>query len=294
MKHLDVHIHTGMVGDLAGSALFDGSAVLAKLAEAGIDGGVMMSQPPIGSSGGQRDGLSRLDDLMRSCAGYEGRLFPVMWIHPDQPDILETIQAAAERGVTGFKCICSNFYVYEDKSLRMLEAVAATGKPIMFHSGILWDDTESSKYNRPLHWESLCTMPNLRFSMGHCSWPWYDECLALYGKFLNMHMRHPELNNEMYFDLTPGTPVPYRRDLLTKLLLSGYDIEHNILWGSDCFAEKYNPAWAKKWLTLDNIIMDELNVPESTRELIFHRNFERFFGLSGEVHVHRDLNSDGT
>ena len=292
MKRIDVHIHSGFVDLQTGR--FDGNQLLNSLGEAGFDAACVFSQQPSGMLGSSRSGLDRLDDLMKSCEDFAGRLFPVMWVHPDQPDLYETIQAAAERGAYAFKCICTNFYVYEDKSLRMLEAIAATGKPVMFHSGILWDDTVSSKYNRPLHWEALCTIPNLRFSLAHCSWPWYDECLALYGKFLTNHMKHPELNNEMYFDMTPGTPVPYRKDLYTKLMLSGYDVRHNILWGTDCNAENYNYAWTKKWFDIDNAIMDELNEPAETRELIFHGNLERFFGLTKEVYVHQNLNSDGS
>ena len=294
MKFVDVHIHSGLNDANARDSRFDGAALVSRLEQAGFDAGVVFSQQPTGMLGSHRSGHDRLDDLMKSCEGQEGKLFPVLWVHPDQPDIFDSIQEAAERGVVGFKCICTNFYVFEDKSLKMLEAIAAVDKPIMFHSGILWDDTESSKYNRPLHWESLCTMPNLRFSLAHCSWPWYDECLALYGKFLTNHMKHPELNNEMYFDMTPGTPVPYRRDLYTKLLLSGYDVQHNILWGTDCHAEKYNPEWTKKWFRIDNAIMDELGEPEETRELIFHKNMERFFGLTDEKYTHRDLSGDGT
>ncbi len=62
--------------------------------------------------------------------------------------------------------------------------------------------------------------------MGHCSWPWYDECIALYGKFLNALEKDGA--PEMFFDLTPGTPVIYRRDLLTKLFTVGYDVPDNI------------------------------------------------------------------
>ena len=62
--------------------------------------------------------------------------------------------------------------------------IAKLNVPVIFHTGILWDGRVSSNYNRPLHWESLLPITNLRFSMGHCSWPWVDECIALYGKFL--------------------------------------------------------------------------------------------------------------
>ena len=286
MKKYDIHIHSA-----PGSfAHFDAEDVLRKLAVAGFEGGAIFSECPQGSD---KTGHERLEALLESVKDHRDRLFPLLWIHPDEDDLYPLIDEAVERGVVGFKVICTDFYVYEDKSVRMLETIAKKGKPVMFHSGILWDDTESSKYNRPLHWERLCTIPNLRFSLAHCSWPWYDECLALYGKFLTNHAKHPELGNEMFLDMTPGTPPPYRRDLYTKLLLSDYDVTHNMLWGTDCNTYDYASEWTAKWDRMDNQIMDELQVPEETRELIFHKNLERFFGISGETYVAKALSCDG-
>lgn len=294
VKIIDAHIHANM--DDTRSA-FDARELLERMQSIGVSGGCVFSGAPYanGLGDGQiQPAQKRLDTVLRCCEGYRDRLFPLLWVHPDEDGICQIVQQAAERGIMGFKIICNNFYVYEDKSLRLLEQIAKTGRPVMFHSGILWDSTVSSKYNRPLHWEALCKLPGLRFSLAHCSWPWYDEAIALYGKFLTNHMAHPEENSEMFFDTTPGTPVPYRRDLYTKLLGCGYDVEHNILWGTDCNAVGYNGAWTKKWLQLDNAIMDELQTPPETRELIFHKNMERFFGLSKEEHVHQPLHSDGS
>ena len=76
----------------------------------------------------------------------------------------------------------------------------------------------------------------LRFALAHVSWPWVDECLAVYGKFLNALTRRRELSVEMFIDTTPGTPRIYRQEVLTKLMTIGYDVEHNILFGTDCVA----------------------------------------------------------
>ena len=297
MKVYDVHVHS--------NGLVDGKRTLERMARAGVSGGSIFSQhPPFYDSLGahDKDARPRLKLVLESCRGCEGRLFPVLWIHPDEPDVPEVVAEAADRGIAAFKCICNNFYIGEEKGVAMLEAVAKTGKPIFFHSGILWDDSPSSKYNRPLNWEELLNrsegtidrIRGLRFSLGYCSWPWYDECIALYGKFLANFRAHPEDDIQMFFDLTPGTPVSYRFDLLRKLLNCGYDIDHNILWGTDCFCEDYNDEWARKWLGTDNAIMDELNIPARIRENIFHKNAERFYGLPGsEPHVPATVGCDG-
>ena len=297
MKVFDVHTHR--------STALDGDQLLRQMGEAGVCGGCVFSQEPTcyPSLGGEpHDGRTRLDQVLRACEGHRDRLFPVLWIHPDEPDTLELIDEAARRGIAAFKCICNSFFVGEARSIAMLEAVARTGKPIFFHSGILWDDSSSSKYNRPLNWEELLDraagnidrLRGLRFSLAHASWPWYDECIALYGKFLANFRQHPEDDIQMFIDLTPGTPVSYRFDLLRKLLNCGYDVDHNILWGTDCTAEDYNADWARKWLGIDNGIMDELNIPTETRERIFNRNIARFLGLPGcEQHVVVPVGSDG-
>lgn len=293
MNLFDVHIHMGLY---PGDAAFDPEALLAKMEAAGVQRGAIFSEAPefYGFQNRGHDGSQRLDLVLQCCEQHRERLLPILWVHPDEEGIVDLIAEAAGRNIAGFKVICNNFYVYEDKSMNMLERIAKTGKPVLFHSGILWDDSVSSKYNRPLHWEALCKMGGLRFSLAHCSWPWYDESIALYGKFLTNHMKHPDDNSEMFFDLTPGTPVPYRRDLLTKLLGCGYDVEHNILWGTDCNTDPYNTSWAQKWHRLDSGIMDELRVPEETRALIFEKNAERFFGLVKDTYKHRDVRSDGS
>lgn len=297
MKVIDVHIHS--------KGLVDGESTLERMNLAGVNGGSVFSlhprcYPSLGVH--DLDGRDRLNLVLESCRNYGDWLFPVLWIHPDEPDLFNLIEEAAQRGIAAFKCICNNFYIGEEKGVRMLEAVAKTGKPIFFHSGILWDDSPSSKFNRPLNWEELLNrregtierIRGLRFSMGHCSWPWYDECIALYGKFLADFRAHPEDDIQMFFDLTPGTPASYRFDLFRKLLNCGYDVEYNILWGTDCFAEDYNDEWARKWLGTDNAIMDELNISAEIRENIFHKNAERFYGLPGsEAHVPATVGCDG-
>ena len=195
VKVYDVHVHS--------NGLVDGKRTLERMARSGVSGGSVFSlHPPFYDSLGahDKDARTRLKLVLESCRGCEGRLFPVLWIHPDEPDVPEVVAEAADRGIAAFKCICNNFYIGEEKGVAMLEAVAKTGKPIFFHSGILWDDSPSSKYNRPLNWEELLNrsegtidrIRGLRFSLGHCSWPWYDECIALYGKFLANLGRTPK------------------------------------------------------------------------------------------------------
>lgn len=189
--------------------------------------------------------------------------------------------------------ICNSYYICDDKPMALVEAIAKLGKPIFFHTGILWDGTDSSKHNRPVFWEALINVKRLKFSLAHCSWPWYDECIALYGKFQNSTKADADAP-EMFFDLTPGTPEIYRRDLLYKLFHVGYDVPHNILFGTDCLPRRYASEWAQHWLDIDNAIYDEMKIPSSIRELIYEKNYLRFIGRQGNAPDRAALSQDST
>ncbi|MCL2070068.1 MAG: amidohydrolase family protein [Treponema sp.] len=272
----DMHIHMWSGGDPDG--------LIERFNTAGVYGGAVFSEPPPEMKMGHTAaGEQRMDQVLSFCEKYGERLFPVFWIHPDEKGALSLVKRAADKGIRGFKIICNSYYVYESKSMELIHCIAQAGLPICFHSGILWTPGVSGDFNRPLNWERLIEVPKLRFSMAHCSWPWYDECLALYGKFLYLSGRE-DFSCEMYLDLTPGTPPSYRRDLLTKLLTTGYDIENHIMFGVDTDAANYSVEWAQKWMKLDNEIYDELGIGKETREKIYALNMLRFFGISGEKH----------
>ena len=270
MEIFDMHVHSQNTKP-------EPERLLAQLAEAGIYGcSVISNEPPQMSAETGSDFDSRLAEILNWTRSYEDRLVPILWIHPDEPNITDKIKQASDAGVAAFKVICNNFYVGENKSMDMLQKIAEVGKPVMFHSGILWDGAPSSTYNRPANWEALLELKDLKFSLAHCSWPWIDECIAVYGKFLNALSIGRTV--EMFVDLTPGTPVIYREELFKKLFCTGYDVPNNIMYGTDCLTDNYNVKWAKKWLDIDTALFDKFNIPEKMRQKIFHDNFMRFLG----------------
>ena len=196
MTILDGHIHINEYLD-------DYSPFHARLREAGIEGGIVLSLPP--ESSGEGDPATtpagRLEGLMR-CAAPNPNVYPFFWIDPTCGDAADQVELAIEAGVSGFKVICHDFFPGDPRALSTFRSIAAADKPIMFHSGILWDGTPSSKYNRPVEFEALIDVEGLRFSLAHISWPWCDELIAVYGKFLAAKDRDVEL----YVDTTPGTP----------------------------------------------------------------------------------------
>ena len=272
MKIYDMHIH-------AHNKKAEPEKLLGHMAKAGVYGGCVFSTKP--AENNPEVGISfeeRMKEVLAWSEGYEGRIFPILWIHPYEENIFEKLRIAKEKGICGFKIMCSNYYIYEEQCIKVLEEIAKLDMPVIFHTGILWDGQVSSEYNRPVNWEALLRIKGLRFSMGHCSWPWVDECVALYGKFLNSRLKGDTA--EMFFDITPGTPQIYREDLFNKLFNIGYDVGDNIMFGTDSNAEEYSESWPAEWLELDGEIMDKMGVSLKNREKIYHDNLMRFLGKS--------------
>ncbi len=281
MTHtLDGHIH--LMGSEPAAPGF-----LAELQAAGVSGGALISQPPAsfdrsGAWGGT-SAADRLRQVLDWCA-LSPDLHPLFWIDPLEPDALDQVALAAGHGVAGFKVICDHFHPGHPAALATFRAIAATGRPILFHSGILWDGKPSSEYCRPAGFEALLDVPGLRFALAHIGWPWCDELIAVYGKMLHALGQHraDASGVEMFVDITPGTPPIYRRRALTDLFGTGYDVAGHVIFGSDCRAPGYNAAWAREWLQRDEEILTSLGLGQDVLDNVRGENLRRFLGLSGE------------
>lgn len=270
MRIFDTHIHSRSKTPVP-------TELLSKLDVAGIYGCSVISNHPLEfNPRSGSDFETRMTRLKEWTGEDPDRLIPVLWIHPDEEDIGEKVRIAAQSGVALFKVICNNFFVGEQKCMDMLETIAALQKPVLFHSGILWDGQASSMYNRPANWEAMLEINGLRFALAHCSWPWIDECIAVYGKFLSA--KTMGRNVEMFIDICRGTPEIYRKELFYKLFKIGYDIEDNLLYGSDCYAEDYQVEAMKQYVAIDTAIMDELEISPQAQQKLFWDNYMRFIG----------------
>lgn len=249
-------------------------------ASAGVDGGVLISLPPANRPGSEHslDSPARLTNILKWRNDIPNS-YAFFWLSPTSADALDMVDRAVDAGIDGFKVICSDFYASEDAPMRAFERIAHANKPILFHSGILWDAFPSSKYNRPAEFECLLEVDRLRFCLAHVGWPWYDEAIAVYGKFQNAYDRRPELSVQMFLDVTPGTPPIYREEVLRKLFGVGYDVQRNVIFGSDCDANEYNVSWTKDWIRRDTFYYQRLGVSAETQEGIFHTNLLRFLGV---------------
>lgn len=273
---LDGHIHLMDNGP-------DTGAFLAELRAAGISGGALISQPPAsfdrsGARSAQRP-AARLQQVLDWCSPGMN-LCPLFWIDPLEPDALDQVAMAIARGIAGFKVICDHFLPGHPAALAIFRAIADAGRPILFHSGILWDGKPSSEYCRPAGFEALLDVPGLRFTLAHIGWPWCDELIAVYGKFLHALGHSQSSAVEMFVDITPGTPPVYRQRALTDLFSAGYDVADNVIFGSDCCAPGYNVQWAQEWLRRDEEILTSLGLGQDVLDKVRGGNLRRFLGLS--------------
>ncbi len=223
----------------------------------------------------------RLDNLMAWCEGSD-KLHPVYWIDPTEEDAEKQVVEAVERGVEGFKVICSHFYPGDPRAKKVYRRIAEMNRSILFHSGILWDGLPSSKYNRPAEFEELIDIVGLKFALAHISWPWTDECIALFGKYQNAYETNGLDTARMYIDLTPGTPPIYREEALYRVFKTGYNIEKNIIFGTDNVMHTYDVALSDEYLDRDLEIYRKLGLSDQVVEDVLKNNVREFFGFQSK------------
>lgn len=279
---LDGHVHMHYSPETSTQKMQ--SQLISSMHSVGIDGGLIISLDPKGD-GSNFTPKQRIDQVIALTRAKE-YLFPVYWIDPVAEDAAEQVEMALKADVCGFKVICGDFYPGDSRAMDVYKRIADRNKPILFHSGILWDGRPSAKYNRPGEFECLLDIPNLRFTLAHVSWPWYDECIAVYGKFNNAYASRPSTSCEMFIDLTPGTPTIYREEVLYKLFKVGYDVNHNVIFGSDCNSVEYNTQWVKKWMDYDNSLYEKMQIAsEQFLNNIYSENLLRFLGKSDKKYT---------
>lgn len=268
-----IHINEGPVSQ---------KELLLKLNMSDIDGGVLFSIPPASfrlKTSNKISNQQRLENLVSCCEGTD-KLFPFYWLDPTESDAILQVSDAIKRGVAGFKVICNSFYPFEEVPMKIFNVIAELGKPILFHSGILWDGKPSSIYNRPVNFECLLEIPNLRFALAHISWPWCDELIAVYGKFIHAKSFNPDITAQMFIDMTPGTPEVYRAEVIEKLIKTDYaELEDRLIFGTDNTANSYNVDWAKRWLKTDKKIFSKLGWNTRKLNKINSRNLLDFLGV---------------
>ena len=249
----DGHIHMNINKPL------DVKKFMSDSARAGIGGGLVLSQPPIGlpdARGIDIPAEKRMGIVRDFCEQCGKNFFPCFWIDPVEKGAVEQVKLAKEMGMRALKVICSCHAPAD--GLPVYREAVKYDLPILFHSGSCWDGEVSGKYNRPSEFECMLDAPGSRFALAHVGWPWTDECVALFGKLQHGGKSYGKAV-DMYIDDSPGTPDVYRRQVFRNFAFIGYDLTDKLIWGADVGVSDYNWEWAKYMLDFDREMFADLN-----------------------------------
>jgi predicted TIM-barrel fold metal-dependent hydrolase len=139
-------------------------------------------------------------------------------------------EALTDLGFTGVKIIPDHWFAYEARLKPFWERMHRLHARIMFHTGILYANDDSSRFNRPVYLEKLLHYPNIRFAMAHLSWPWLEEHLAVMGRMRAAAERGGH-EWQSYSDITPGMPPHIHKQALANAV--SYVGPERMMWGSD-------------------------------------------------------------
>ena len=276
----DTHVH------IDSNAIPEPERLLREMDANGIDKVGLLSEEPHffeTDAAALRDwNDQRLDRLRKWTDG--NRLLPIYYINPTEKDAIDQADKAVEKGAIGFKVICETFYPGDDRAMPVYEHIASIGKSILFHSGILWDYGNNGNYNRPCNWECMFDIPGIKFALAHISWPWCDECIALYGKFNAMQYAPQYRGQKMYIDMTPGTPSYYRQNAFNALgsvYLEGYeDLDKRLLFGSDNFTGTFDGESIASLAAGDNQRLQKAGFSAEQATSILGANALEFWGIN--------------
>ena len=206
------------------------------------------------------------------------RIVAFTWLEPRLKDSVRYAEDAVTKFMCrGIKMIPDHWYPQDPKFFELYEKIQELKVPVLFHSGILYGFKDSSRFCRPCNYEVLVNFPWIKFALAHISWPWTDECIALYGRFkANLESSHYSDERakemQMFIDTTPGTPSFYRREAFRRALL--FDAEDAMIFGSDSSASDLRGA--STIAEMDKGIIRELGYSDETIRKVQIANIERF------------------
>ena len=225
----------------------------------------------------REDVRAATDHIASVQAADPDRIFGLLWVEPRAPGILEEIEyALVDKDLRGVKMIPDHWSALDDMMMPIFEKIEELGKPIQFHSGILYGFGDSSRFCRPVLYEGLVHFPKLRFSLAHIGWPWVDECLAVYGRFRAARRRSGE-EAQMWIDTCRGTPDAWREEALAKAVpFVGMD---PLMFGVDCSPARLPeiaPVHVAKDLTILSGIM---GLTQEQIDTFFWGAAAKFYGV---------------
>lgn len=197
-----------------------------------------------------------------------GRILALARVDQISPDGPAMLKRAVEAGCHGLKLFMIGHYPEDERCFPTYEMAQDLGINILFHTGILGDG-RNSRFHRPANLEILKNWPKVRALMAHVSWPWTDEAIATVGMCV-----HFDKNPRLVLDITPGAPLPWREDVISKALR--YLPDEVIVFGSD---NRHDSRYAVEVIDSYKQIFHKLGVPKDVQQRIFYDNVAKFWGV---------------
>jgi len=259
------------------------------MAEAGMTGGCVFSReqaPSARLAKSTRMTPEQIVDNVIAWCSASPTLYPFYWIDPSRADAVELVDMAVEKGICGFKVIRNNGMPAAGPALDAYRRMAHYGKPLTFHSGILYDGVPSSEYFRPVAFEPMLRVPRIRFCLAHISWPWCDECMAVFGKIRDSRwrLRDVRTNNPneevpaMFIDTTPGPKQIWRKEALQKLYLTQFKnpIKDRLMFGTDNNVRSYRVQHCREYQDFDDALFREMELTDEQVDSYYRKALESF------------------
>ncbi len=224
----------------------------------------------------REDARASIDKIAEVQAVDPDRIYGLVWANPRIPGMVEEIEyGIVDRGLRGVKMIPDHWDATEELVAPIFEKMQELGKPIQFHSGILYGFRDSSRFCRPVLYEALLNFPKLRFSLAHISWPWVDECIAVFGRF-QAAVRNKDDVPQMWIDTCRGTPDAWRLEALQKAI--PFVPGDHLMFGVDG-VPSILPQYAREHIDKDlSILRNVIGVSEEQIDMFFWGACEKFWG----------------
>lgn len=251
-----------------------GADILRAMDRAGIGAAFLLSPYQAETPASQRDTLAA---FARMVAHDPDRLLGFAWIEPTLPGAADEVRrAAADHRMAGVKLMPNHWYPYEERLFPFYEAVQETGLPVLWHSGILWNFLDGSRFCRPAYYEVLLHFPRIRFALAHVGWPWVDECLAVAARMTMGARRELGHAMEVFVDLSPGAPPSERAGALRKAVEQlGPE---RLLWGSDDLEATRLEKCGRLREEDARLLREEIGLDETALAAVMGGNHLRFVG----------------
>lgn len=219
-----------------------------------------------------RDGAKNSNEYVLQLASAHPQTFAGVLASLDMGDeqsatrLTQAKELALNSLVKGFKFHPPDqgFYPNDKKYYALWEILAATEKPVMFHTGftVLGANSDGGSgigldFGRPVHLDMLARdFPRMKIVAAHPGWPWQEELLGVVT-----HKKNIVVDTSGY--LAEQLPELFRRAITGRL-------QDKALFGTDFPYVDLEKALAS---------FDKLGVKEEVKEKILQGNARRLFRL---------------